>query len=231
MDRSNLVFRSVVRIIVTMLVFASVLFIPAGTIVWWRAWAFLGVTLAGMAATTLGLMHGSENLLRERLKSPVQKGQPGIDKFILLAFIFGFYLLLVVCALDKFRFHFLPEPGVFVSSCGMILYSASWAICYLAMKENSFASHVVKHQEERKHSVVDTGVYSLVRHPLYAGILPMLVGIALWLESYAAVLFSIVPMTTIIVRIFLEERFLMQKLPEYADYKQRVRYRILPFFW
>jgi protein-S-isoprenylcysteine O-methyltransferase Ste14 len=90
---------------------------------------------------------------------------------------------------------------------------------------------VVRHQDERHQTVVDTGVYGTVRHPMYAGTVPLLVGMSLWLESYAAALLATVPIALLAVRTLVEERFLKRELKGYDAYAERVRYRLIPFLW
>jgi protein-S-isoprenylcysteine O-methyltransferase Ste14 len=99
------------------------------------------------------------------------------------------------------------------------------------MKVNPFAVPVIRLQEERHQRVVDTGVYAVVRHPMYAGFAPFAIGPALWLESYAAALLAIVPIAVLAVRSAFEERFLNRKLKGYEDYTEKVRYRLIPFVW
>ena len=90
---------------------------------------------------------------------------------------------------------------------------------------------MVRHQEERHQTVIDTGVYSIVRHPMYAGSALLMVGLPLWLESYAAAALAIVPIALTAVRILFEERFLKRELKGYEDYTKRVKYRLIPFIW
>jgi protein-S-isoprenylcysteine O-methyltransferase Ste14 len=113
----------------------------------------------------------------------------------------------------------------------MVLFLGGWWIALLALRENVFAAVVVKLQEEREQKVVDTGVYGVVRHPMYAGGILFTVGIPLCLESYAGTLLALVPIGTLVLRIFLEERFLRRKLRGYEAYMKRVRYRLIPFLW
>lgn len=99
------------------------------------------------------------------------------------------------------------------------------------MKANPFAVPVVRLQKERHQRVIDTGVYAIVRHPMYAGFVPMVVGPALWLESYVAALVAIVPIAVLAVRSVFEERFLKRELKGYNAYSEKVRYRLIPFVW
>ena len=218
----------IVGIILNMAIFAVLLFLPAGTLQWWRAWVFLGVVFVATVATVVQL---PRDLLDERFKPPIQQGQPPADKIVVLLLIATFVGVIVFIPLDVFRLHLLGKPGTFVSSVGLVLFVAGWWIMALALKENAFAAPVVKHQEERHQTVIDTGVYGLVRHPMYAGAVLLLVGMPLWLESYAATLLASVPIGTLAVRILIEEQFLRRELQGYDAYTQRVRYRLIPFLW
>jgi protein-S-isoprenylcysteine O-methyltransferase Ste14 len=218
----------VFAVLANTLTIAVPLFAFAGTLDWWRAWVIVGLMFAGSVWSMLSL---SRDLLEERLKPPVQKGQPALDRVILLLFLALFFGLLIVTPLDVFHLHLLPRPTPFVSSIGLILFCAGWWIAYLALRENAFAAPVVRHQEERHQSVVSSGVYSVVRHPMYAGGVLLLVGLPLWLESHAGAIFSLATVATVATRIILEESFLRRELPGYDDYVKRVRYRLVPFIW
>ena len=135
-----------------------------------RAWLFLGVVSIGTAATLLGVFRNRQDLLDERFKPPIQKGQPLADKIVALLLITAFFAVVVFIPLDVFRFHILPKPGTFVSLLGIILFIAGWWIISLSFRENAFAAAVVKHQVERHQTVIDSGVYGIVRHPMYAGV-------------------------------------------------------------
>jgi protein-S-isoprenylcysteine O-methyltransferase Ste14 len=226
-----LIVKSIFRIILGVTFFALLLFLPAATLHWWRAWLLLGVAFMGMVAAVVNLARGHEGLLKERLKSPVQKGQPLADKIIVALYLAAAYGLMVFIPLDVFRFHLMGKPGTLVSSLGLALMIAGGWIVYFALRENDFAALAVKHQEERQHTVIDTGVYSIVRHPMYAGSALLWVGIPLWLESYPAALLASVPMVMIALRILFEERFLRREMKGYQAYTERVRYRLIPFLW
>ena len=216
-------------VVYNLIFFGALLFLPAGTFEWPRAWVFLGLVLVGTTATMVIVFPGREDLLNERFKPPVQQGQPLADKIIVLLLIAAFLGMMVFIPLDVFRFHLMSKPGAFVSALGLILIIVGWLIISLVFRENAFAAPVVKHQEERHQTVIDTGVYSIVRHPMYAGAILLMVGLPLWLESYAAVLLASIPIALVVVRIMIEERFLKRELKGYDAYTKRVRHRLIPF--
>lgn len=218
-------------ILFPVVIFGGFLFLPAGTLHWWRAWVFIGVVFVATVATMVSVFADRKDLLNERFKPLIQKGQPLADKIVVVLFVGPFYGLIIFIPLDVFRFHLLGQPGAVVSSLGLVLFLAGWLIVSLAFRENAFAAPVVRHLAERRQIVVDTGVYGVVRHPMYAGILLLCVGMPLWLESCAAALFAVLPIGVGVLRIFVEEKFLRRELAGYAAYTQRVRYRLIPFLW
>jgi protein-S-isoprenylcysteine O-methyltransferase Ste14 len=225
------ILKLIVSIISNVAIFAVLLFLPAATLDWWRAWLFLGVVFIGTVGALGSLSRDHEGLLKERLKPPIQKGQPLADKILVVLYLTAFSGLVIFIPLDVFRFHLMGKPGTFVSSLGLALLIAGWWLAYLALRENAFAALAVKHQEERQQTVIDTGVYSIVRHPMYAGGTLLMVGAPLWLESYPAALLASVPIATIALRILFEERFLRRELKGYEAYTKKVRYRLVPFLW
>jgi protein-S-isoprenylcysteine O-methyltransferase Ste14 len=211
--------------------YGGLLFWPAGTLRWWRAWVFLAVVQICTAATMF-FLRDRPDILNERFKSPIRKGQPLADKVILSLFIATYVGTIVFIPLDVFRFHLLPPPGALVSTLGLVLFVVGWWIFTLALKENTFGIAAVRLQEERHHTVIDTGVYALVRHPMYAGGILFTFGMPLWLQSYAAFLLTLIPAAILgALRIKVEERFLQEKLPGYAAYMEKVRYRLVPYIW
>jgi protein-S-isoprenylcysteine O-methyltransferase Ste14 len=230
-DTPMLIVKLIASIILNMVIFGALLFVPAGTLAWWRAWVFLGVVFIASAASMFGIFPGNEELLNERYKLPLQEGQPLADKIVLPLFVAAFAGAVVFIPLDVFRFRLLGAPGAVVSAVGLALFVAGWTMVALGFRENSFAAPVVKHQAQRHQTVIDTGVYSVVRHPMYTGGMLLMVGMPLWLGSYAAALLALVPIGLIAVRIVFEERFLRRELTGYIAYLERVRYRLIPFVW
>jgi len=125
----------------------------------------------------------------------------------------------------------LGTADVGVGAVGLVLFAAGWTMVALALRENAFAAPIVKRQEERGQFVVQTGPYRLVRHPMYAGAIPLMTGMPLWLGSVAGVLLAVVPLTFIVLRLLIEERVLRLELPGYDEYARKVRWRVIPFVW
>jgi protein-S-isoprenylcysteine O-methyltransferase Ste14 len=211
--------------------YALLLFVPAGTLHWWRAWMFLVVTIAVMAVAIFSILPDNSGLFSERARGVIQKGQPLWDRVLVILLVVSYVGQIVFIPLDVFRFHLVPKPDGLVSFLGLALYVAGWWIMTLAMKINPFAVPVVRLQEERHQRVIDTGAYAVVRHPMYAGFVPMVIGPALWLQSYAAALLAVVPVAVLALRSVFEERFLKRELKGYDAYTEKVRYRLIPFVW
>src|SRR5262245_19164130 len=148
-------YRLITGVIYNLLIFGGLLFLPAGTFEWPRAWVFLGLVLVGTTGTMVLVFPGREDLLNERLKPPVQKGQPLADKIVVLLLLVTFCGLILFIPMDVFRFHLMGKPGILVSSLGLVLVIAGWWIISLVFKENAFAAPVVKHQDERHQTVID----------------------------------------------------------------------------
>ena len=211
--------------------FAAVLFVPAWTLDWWRAWVIIAIVALGTAGSTLDLAHADTGLIEERFKSPVQQSQPLGDKIVLIALLLSFFGYLIFTSLDAMRWHLLPPPPAWLSFAGLLAVVGGWSIAWGALRENAFAAPVVKIQEERRQRVIDTGLYRYVRHPLYAGGALLIAGIPLWLQSTAGTLAALAPLAVLIVRILLEERFLRRELDGYVAYAGRVRHRLIPLIW
>ncbi len=217
-------------VVMQVVIFGLLLFVPASTLAWPRAWVFIGCTVAGTVATMLYLRN-NEALINERLKGPIQKGQPLSDRIVLSLFLTTLAGLIAFIPADVFRFRLMGQPGTLVSLIGLVLFAAGWWVIALALHENAFAAPVVKYQEERHQRVIDSGVYAIVRHPMYTGFVPFIAGMCLWLGSYAATLLTIIPISVIAIRIIIEERFLRRELEGYGAYTERTRYRLIPFVW
>jgi protein-S-isoprenylcysteine O-methyltransferase Ste14 len=227
----RLVLKLVGGVIYSVAFFAVPLFLVAWTLDWWRAWVFVGVVFVASTTTMFGIFPSRPDLLEERYKPPLQKGQPLWDKVLTPMLVLSFLGFIVFIPMDVFHFGLLGEIGTGPSAMGLVLFVAGWTLIALALRENTFAAPVVKHQEERGHVVVRTGPYAVVRHPMYAGAIPLMIGIPIWLGSVAGALVATVPLAIIALRAKAEERLLELELPGYVDYMHEVRWRLVPFVW
>jgi len=224
----------VVRLIVqTVLWFGgmgALLFLSAGTLDWPGAWAFL-VEMVGLALVT-GLMLARHDpaLLRERLGPPVQKDQTAADKVFMSLFLLLFCCWLVFMGLDAVRFAWSSVPAWIQALGALSLFLCVW-IGYRTMRENSFAAPVVKIQKDRAQTVISTGLYSHVRHPMYFGALFFFLGMPLLLGSWWGLAFSAALTVLLCIRILNEEKTLRSGLAGYDDYAARVRFRLIPRIW
>jgi protein-S-isoprenylcysteine O-methyltransferase Ste14 len=213
------------------LVFAALLFLPAGTLHWWQGWTYIVLSLIAGFAGTLWLNATNPGLLRERLKPLSQPDQPAADKRATFLFITLCVFWFVFIPFDVFHLHLLPPPPPWMRWTGLALWAISMWLIHLTFRANSFAAPVVKLQTDRQQTVIDNGPYAVVRHPMYSAVLIYAVGIALWLGSTAAVLLVVLPLIGLIARMRVEETHLLSNLPGYDVYLRKVPWRIVPYVW
>lgn len=211
--------------------FATALIGPSRDWDWRAAWVLVGLYLIIHLVGTVRIVRANPTLLEERAKLPVQRGQPLLDKVLLLAIMATYAAELVVTGLDHRYGHPLAPRSVVVAGLGLTLFALGWVLVMLALETNAYAVTVVRHQSERGHTLVSRGVYGVVRHPMYAGLVAALLGVPLWLGSPIGMVAAVVPIGLLVLRILLEERVLARALPDYAAYTARVRSRLLPGLW
>jgi protein-S-isoprenylcysteine O-methyltransferase Ste14 len=202
-------------------------FAVAGTLRYAEAWVFLGLFFGSSLAITLFLMRRDPALLERRVKAgPVAEQRPSQRKIQQLA-SGAFLAILAVPALDhRLAWSRVPLPAVVA---GDVLVALGFVAVFLVFRANSYASAVVEVGAEQK--VIDTGPYAVVRHPMYAGALVLLAGTPLALGSFWGLL-ALVPFTAVIAwRLLDEEALLVQQLPGYEAYREKTRYRLIPFVW
>lgn len=203
------------------------LFGLAGSFNFWQAWVYSIIFIGSAATITLYLWNRDPELLARRVNAG-----PGAEKEItqkiiqFLASIF-FLALLIIPSFDH-RYGWSNVP-LFTIILGDILVALGYFIIFLVLKENSFAASTIKLSPGQK--VITTGPYSKVRHPMYSGALIMLFGTPLALGSWWGLLMFIPFTLIIIVRLLDEEKFLSKNLPGYNEYRQTVRYRLVPLLW
>lgn len=230
-DRLNPMSRALCHALFAVLLFGAALLGPAGAWRWGRAWVLIGLYLAIHVVGTLRIVRANPGLLIERAKLPVQPGQPLPDKVLLLACMASYAGELVLTGLDRERWRSAATLPSTLAWLGLALFAAGWVLAMRALETNAFATTVVRHQVERGHTVVDWGVYGVVRHPMYAGLVAALLGVPLWLRSPLGLGVALVPIGLLGLRLVLEERVLAQALPAYAEYAARVRFRLVPGLW
>jgi protein-S-isoprenylcysteine O-methyltransferase Ste14 len=207
---------------------AALLFLPAWTLGYWQAWAFLTVFGVSALAITLYLMKNDPKLLERRVYAGPTAEKETSQKIIQTITALGFIAMLVLPALD-YRWHWWPAVPFFATVAGDVLVAIGFLIIFFVYKENSFASATIELAPDQK--VVSTGLYALVRHPMYMGGLVMFVGMILSLGSWWGLVMFALMMPALIWRVFDEEKLLTKDLPGYAEYKNTVRYRLVPFIW
>src|SRR5215210_1526662 len=230
MNRKVLLAKGVLALVAEFAVFAALLFVSAGTVLWTAGWVFMAIFFGFALAITLWVGREDPELLAERLSSPVQRGQPLWDKVFIAVLLPLFVAWLILMPLDAVRFGWSEVPGwlQIVGALGVVL---SFYIMFLTFRENAYLALVVKVQEERGQSVVSTGPYRYVRHPMYASTFLFFPGSALLLGSWWGLMFCTVLLGLLVWRIPLEERILENGLAGYDEYERKVRYRLIPRVW
>jgi protein-S-isoprenylcysteine O-methyltransferase Ste14 len=203
------------------------LFLPAWTLAYWQAWVFIVVFMTSANAIGVYLSLKDPALLERRKKVGPAEEQSMAQKIIASLAIFGNLALLVFCAFDH-RFAWSPVSS-YVSVAGDVLVALGLLIDLFVFRENSCGASTIQVVEGQK--VISTGLYARVRHPMYVGVLVMVIGVPLALGSWwgLAILALVTPV--LIWRILDEEKFLKNNLPGYREYEQKVRYRLVPYLW
>ena len=212
------------------LVFALALFLAAGTVFWPAAWAFLVLFFGANAALARWLLRHDPELLQERMTGFDKPGEPTWDKVFLVGVQVFLLAWLVLMGLDAVHFRWSQMPG-WLQVAGAILLLVSFYLFFLTFRENPYASAAVRVQSERGQTVVTTGPYRYVRHPMYAAGIPFAVGTALLLGSWYGLLMGLVFTIGLALRAVQEERVLQAGLPGYKEYMARVKYRFIPHVW
>ena len=206
---------------------AALLLIPAGTLDYWQAWVFMAVFTGASSAIGIYLAIKDPQLLERRLHAGPAAEKEKSQKVIMFFALIGFIALLVLPALDH-RFGWSPvSPSVAVA--GDVLVALGFLLVFFVFTVNSYGASTIQIAEDQK--VISTGPYALVRHPMYAGALVMLVGTPLALGSWLGLFVLVLMLPVLMWRLLDEEQFLAKNLPGYTDYQTKVRYRLIPYVW
>jgi len=209
------------------LLFVVLIFLPAGTFDYWQGWLFLGTFAASTVGFTVYLAIYDRPLLERRLKAGPQHEREWSQKIIVSLVFLAFFALIVLPVLDH-RFAWSPVPA-WVSILGDAVILLSFLFIFWVIRVNSFAASNVR--VEKDQTVIDTGPYAYMRHPMYAGAALLFVGMPLALGSWWSLGLVVPLMLVLSWRILDEERILRRDLAGYTEYMRRVRFRLVPFVW
>lgn len=224
----TLAMKALMWVVVSFLLMALPLFLSAGTLIWFAGWIWLILLHGWMLVGIVLLLKYNPGLLEERLSlSPNQKAWDKVFILLLYSFLFAW---LVLMPLDAVRFHWSQMP-LLLQVVGAVALVGSFFFISLTFRENSFLSPTVRIQEERGQTVISTGPYQYVRHPMYAGGLLLFLGTPLLLGSWYGLLLALIFIPAGAVRAVLEERVLRKELPGYDAYMAQVKYRLIPYVW
>ncbi|MBQ9132765.1 MAG: isoprenylcysteine carboxylmethyltransferase family protein [Clostridia bacterium] len=220
----KLIFHALVKFILGFVLLGALLFVPAGTVLYPGGWIFISVLFVPMLILGIVLFVKAPGLLEKRLNGKEkEKTQRGVVALSGLLFPVGF----ILSALD-FRFGWSYVPGWLVATAS-VLFLLGYAAYAEVMRENAYLSRTVEVQENQ--TVISTGLYGVVRHPMYLATLFMFLPLPLILGSFWGLIpFALYPVV-IVARILNEEKILTRDLPGYDEYKTKVKYRLIPFVW
>ena len=224
---------------ITYLLFPVAVFVFAGDFKWIEGWIFAVIWLVWLYALLIYMVKRDPGLLVERFASTFQKEQKegqdirqkGWDRPIMMIFNILAIVWVVGTPLDAKRFVLSPEFPILVKAIGAVFLNIGLAVMVKAFIDNPFASPVVRIQKERKQRVISTGVYSIVRHPLYLAGIFLFLGMPVLLGSFIGIGCTIVVSILLAVRAVKEERTLADELEGYDEYCKKVRYRVIPFIF
>ena len=213
--------------LVELVVLGLMLFFPAGTFNYWQAWLFLAVVVLSTWIRSIYLLRKHPVALQRRMRGGPTAETRMAQKVIIAGLYLSLAAMVVVSALDH-RFGWSPVPTA-ICLVGAVLVAVGLEVIALVVIQNSYAAATV--QVEAGQTVVSTGMYGLVRHPMYTGNVIMMVGIPLALGSYWGLVFVVPGLIVLASRIRDEEKLLQKELDGYREYTQKVRYRLVPCMW
>ncbi|MBQ2892448.1 MAG: isoprenylcysteine carboxylmethyltransferase family protein [Bacilli bacterium] len=215
---------AIVKYLLGVIIIGLLVFIPAGTINYFNGWLFMGVLFIPMLLAGIVMMIKNPELLKSRLDAKEKQKEQGlVIKLSGLMFIIGF----IVAGLDyRYNWLQLPRVGVYIA-VGLFLFGyIMWGV---VLKQNTYLSRTIKVTENQK--VIDSGLYGIVRHPMYTATIILFLSMPLVLGSIISFFVFLMYPVLIVIRIIYEEKFLEKELDGYIEYKKKVKYRLIPFIW
>jgi protein-S-isoprenylcysteine O-methyltransferase Ste14 len=204
------------------------IFISAGHIKYWQGWIYISISLL-TTITSLLFMQIDTELINERSKPG--EGTKKWDKLILAISFLAFILMSITAGLDSGRFQWSPPFHSYIYIIGIILTIIGQILFFIAQKQNKFFSSVVRIQSDRGHVVCDTGLYRIVRHPAYLGLIISTIGFPLLFGSLWSIIPSFIAIVLHLIRIYLEDITLINELKGYTEYAKKTRFKLIPGVW
>ena len=221
---TRLFIQAIIKFLLGVVLVGVLIFLPAGTLSYFNGWLLMGILFVPMFIAGIVMMFKSPDLLKSRLNAKEeQKDQDLVVKLSGLMFLAGF----IVAGLGvRYNWYMLPKS---VAIGGAIVFLVAYALYAEVLRENTYLSRTIQVQDNQK--VIDTGLYGIVRHPMYSVTLLLFLSMPIVLGSvYSLLIFLVYPLI-IAKRIKGEEEFLEKELVGYTEYKQKVKYRMIPFIW
>lgn len=220
----KLFFQALIKFLLGAVIFGLLIFLPAGSFQYWQGWLMMYVLFIPMFFTGLSMMLNNPELLRKRLNAKEeQKEQKWVVALSTVIFVAAF----VVAGLNwRFQWIVLPEWAVWLAAA---FYLLGYSLYGVVLRENTYLSRTVEVQEDQK--VIDTGLYGIVRHPMYTATIILFLSMPLILASPISFLIMLLYIPLITKRIRNEEAVLEEGLKGYREYKQRVKYKVFPYIW
>ena len=216
--------QAIVKFISGLIMVGVLIFLPAGSFAYWQGWLLMGILFVPMFIAGLVMMEKSPELLRKRLN--VKEEEKEQKTVILLSG--SMFLAAFIAAGLNFRFGWIVLPD-WISYTGVAIFLAAYALYAEVLRENAYLSRTVEVQQNQK--VIDTGLYGVVRHPMYMSTLLLFLSMPLVLGSVISFVITLAYIPIIAKRIENEEKVLEDGLPGYAEYKNRVKWKVVPFIW
>ena len=220
----ELFFQAILKFMAGVVLLGLLLFLPAGTLHYWNAWLLMGILFIPMFLAGIVMMFKNPDLLRKRLNAKEKENEQSlVIKLSGLMFILGF-----VAAGLNFRFQWIVLPG-WVSWAGAIVFLLAYLLYAEVLRENTYLSRTIEVQENQ--TVIDTGLYGIVRHPMYSVTIILFLTMPLVLGSLISFVIFLMYPFIISKRICNEEKVLEEGLAGYGEYKKKVKYKVIPFLW
>ena len=224
MDKKNIFIQAIGKFLLGVIILGLLIFLPAGSLQYWQGWLLMGILFVPMFCAGLVMMAKNQELLRKRLNAKEEeKEQKMVVKLSGLLFIAAF----IVAGLNwRFSWYILPNWAVWISA---VIFLACYLLYAEVLRENTYLSRTIEVQENQK--VIDTGLYGIVRHPMYSATTLLFLAMPLVLASPISFAIILLYIPLIVIRINNEEKVLEEGLMGYKEYKTRVKYRLIPFIW